>query len=225
MDPLDHLAGPAAELLGRVDDLLAVAGAPEDHRIWPLLRQLGTLPGAAAGAVAALRPAPLAAVGGVVRNLIREYDDALAFVVGGDPWQGAGADAFAAHRAALAAHLSGDAESLTGRLDATAAYADAVADWVAGSRDALARTLAEVLGSAEAVAVVTAGTAGAAAPAGRAALAAAEIGARVLATVAETDERARALLHQWAPSLTELTYRGPSDDGTTRLDATTWIAG
>jgi hypothetical protein len=222
MDPLDHLAGPAAELLGRVDDLLAVAGAPEDHRIWPLLRRLGALPGAALGDVVALRPAPLAAAGHAVRKLIGEYDHVRASLTGGDPWQGAGAEAYAAHRTALAAYLDGGVESLTGRLDATAAYADALAGWVVDSRNALARTLAEALGSAEAVAVVTAGTNAAA---NTAALAAAEIGARVLTTVAEVDERARLLLHHATPSLTELAYRGPTDAAPTRLDATTWIPG
>ncbi|WP_326561362.1 hypothetical protein [Micromonospora sp. NBC_01796] len=219
MDPLDHLAGPGSDLLRRVDDLLAAAGAPDDHWIWPLLRRLGTLPGDALGEVVALRPAPLAAAGHAVRTLVREYDHARADLTGGDPWQGAGAQAYAAHRDALAAYLDGDPESLTGRLEATAAYADAVDDWVAQSRHALARTLADVLGSAEAVAVVT-GT-----DSGTVALAAAEIGARVLATVTEAEARGTALLHQWAPDLTELPYRGPVDPGPTRLDATTWISG
>ncbi|MEV4626666.1 hypothetical protein AB0J90_10310 [Micromonospora sp. NPDC049523] len=221
MDSLDHLAGPGSELLRRVDDLLAAAGAPDDHRIWPLLRRLGTLPGDALGEVVALRPAPLAAAGHAVRTLVREYDHARANLTGGDPWQGAGAQAYAAHRDALAAYLDGDPESLTGRLEATAAYADAVDEWVAHSRHALARTLADVLGSAEAVAVVT----GTATDPGTAGLAAAEIGARVLATVAEAQARGQALLHRWAPDLTELPYRGPSDPAPTRLDITTWISG
>lgn len=185
-DPLDHLAGPGTDLLRRVDDLLAVAGAPDDHRIWPLLRALGALPADALGTIVALRPAPLAAAGHAVRTLSEEYDHARANLTTGDPWQGAGAQAYAAHRDALAAYLDGDPESLTGRLAATAAYAEAVDDWVARSRQALARTLADVLGSAEAVTVVTAGTTG---DPGAVALAAAEIGARVLATVAEAETR------------------------------------
>ncbi|RKR89797.1 hypothetical protein BDK92_4154 [Micromonospora pisi] len=222
MDPLDHLAGPAADLLGRVDDLLAGAGAPDDHRIWPLLRRLRALPGAVLGEVLVLRPAPFAAAGHAVRAQVGEYDHARQRLTGDDPWQGAGAQAYAAHRDALVAYLDGDRpESLTGRLDATASYADAVADWMVRTRYALARTLAEVLGSAEAVAVVTAGRSGDPGPAGPAA---AEIGARVLATVAEAEEQARALLHQWSEVLAELPYRAPAGAGTGRFDTTTRVA-
>ncbi|MFI6763337.1 hypothetical protein ACIBF5_29810 [Micromonospora sp. NPDC050417] len=221
MDPLDHLAGSAADLLGRVDDLLAAAGAPDDHRIWPLLRRLRALPGAVLGEVLALRPAPLTAAGHAVRAQIEEYVHARQYLTGDDPWQGAGARAYAAHRDALAAYLDGDrSESLTGRLDATVSYADAVADWMVRTRYALARTLAEVLGSAEAVAVVTAGRGG---DPGVAGPAAAEIGARVLATAAEAEEQARALLHQWSEALAELPYRAPTEAGTGRFDATTWV--
>jgi hypothetical protein len=216
MDWLDQLGGAGADLLGRVDGSLAESGAPEDHRIWPLLRRLRTLPGEAAGALATLRPAPLTDAGVALRGLIRDYDDARAILAEGGSWQGAGADAFAAHRAGLAAYLGGDPQSLTGRLVATAGYADALAGWVTDSRAALARTLAEVLGSAEAVTVVT----GTASTAGSSdALAAAEIGARVLATVADAYDHAEALGQQWAPSLVELSYR-PSAEPPTPLDGT-----
>lgn len=223
MDPLDHLAGPAADLLGRIDNLLAAAGAPDDHPIWPLLRRVGALPGAVLGEVVALQPAPLAAAGHAVRALVGGYDHARHALTGGDPWQGAGAEAYAAHRDVLAAYLGGDgAESLTGRLDATASYADAVADWMVHTRHAMALTLAEVLGSAEAVLVVTADrTVGPA----TAAPAAAEIAVRVLATAAAAEERAYAVLHRWAPELTGLPYPAPAGAGTGRFDTTTRVAG
>jgi hypothetical protein len=240
MDPLDHLAGPAADLLSRVDQSLAIAGAPDGHPIWPLLRRLRTLPGAAVEAVAALRPAPFADAGHAVRGLLPEYDDAAAALAGGGSWAGAGADAYAAQRAALEAHLTGGPESLSGRLDATAGYADALADWVDHSRDALARTLGEVLTSAEAVAMVTAAPGGPLAPGGAVApgspvgrgsassqggvLAAAEIGARVLGAVAEAYDRGEELRQHWSPSLAELAFRPPVDTAL-RLDATTRISG
>lgn len=219
MDALDQLAGPGADLLGRVDDLLARAGAPDDHRIWPLLRRLRVLPGDAVRAVTALRPAPLASAGHAVRNLIREYDDAGEALTDGDSWRGAAADAFAAHRTALASHLTDGPDSLTGRLDATAGYAQAVADWAADSRAALARTLVGVLVSAEAVTVVTADL-----PGDRSARAAAEIGARVLASVAGAYDAGERLLARWAPSLAELPYQR-SVEAVSRWDTTTWITG
>jgi hypothetical protein len=248
MDPLDHLAGPAADLLGRVDDLLLHAGAPDDHRIWSLLRRLGALPGEAVEALTTLGPAPLADAGTAVDGLVQEYDDVSAAVATGSGWEGAGAEAFAAQRATLVAHLNGDQESLTARLAATAAYLAAVADWMAWCRAALARVLAEVLGSAEAVAVVAGGRPGSATTSGTVAdgllgsatmsgavaggqaasatmsgaVAAAEIGARVLATVAEAYDRGEILVRRWRPRLAEVTAR-PAIEARIRLDGTTRI--
>jgi hypothetical protein len=205
MDPLDRLAAPAADLLDRVDAALAERGAPDDHRIWPLLRRLRALPGPAVEAVVALRPAPLAAAGTALRGLIREYDDLCRPLRDPVSWEGAAADVFDSHRAGLVAHLIDGPESLAGRLDANAAYAEAIADWMTGSRASLARTLAEVLGSAEAVTVVvgTGGNAGAGS-AVSGARAAAEIGARVLVTIADAYDRAETLLHRWTAELTEV---------------------
>ncbi|MFC6018618.1 hypothetical protein ACFP2T_20710 [Plantactinospora solaniradicis] len=213
MDLLDQLADPAVDLLGRVDGILAAAGAPDEHRLWPLLRQLRVLPGDAVDAVLALRPAPLTATGAATRTVLGTYDEVRDALVDDGSWQGPAAETFAAHRDALRAYLVDGVESLTGRLDATAAYAEAVADWIAHTRDALARTLGDVLGSAEAVAVVTARTGGGA----PVELAAAEIGARVLATVAEAYDRAEALPGQWAPDLDEVAYR-PPDGSAVRPD-------
>lgn len=230
MDVLDDLVRTAGDLLGRADDLLVRAGAPDDHPIWPILRRVGALPGEAVGAVAALRPAPLAAAATALRELVGEYDEAHALLGSGGSWEGAGGDAFAAHRAALAAHIADAADNLSARLTATAAYADAMAVWIADTRSSLAATLADVLTSAEAVAVVTGGGFEAHADTVRAAgvslaavTAAAEIGARILSAVVDAYAAAEMLLHRSAPTLDELPFR-PAADIAARLDATTRIA-
>ncbi|HEX5594460.1 MAG TPA: hypothetical protein VFX61_00315 [Micromonosporaceae bacterium] len=232
MDALDHLAGPAADLLRRVDDLLAEAGAPDTHRIWPLLHRLRLLPGAAVEAIVALRPGPLPAASAGLRTLIDRYGEAAATLDTEVEWAGGAAELFAAHRAALAEHLTGGPESLAGRLGESLSFLESTGEWISAGRAALARTLAAVLTSAEAVAVVIGP--GAAPPAGAgefsvatvaltAPAAAAEIGARVLATVAEIHDRGETIRQRWSPDLAEVaTFRAPPPtvsrlDGTTRL--------
>ncbi|WP_422772876.1 hypothetical protein ACN28C_07870 [Plantactinospora sp. WMMC1484] len=201
-DVLDQLAEPAVELSGRVDDVLAAAGAPAGHRIWPLLRRLRVLPGDAVQAVIELRPGAMAGAEQVTGDLRRAYEEVRATLAEGGSWQGPAAEAYAAHRSALTEHVAG----LTGRVDATAAYAEAVAYWIADTRRALARTVGDVLGSAEAVAVVTAARAGV----GPSVVpAAAEIGARILATVAEAYDRAEVLPQRWVAELEVLAHRPP----------------
>jgi len=225
MDLLDHLAEPAADLLARVDRTLTLGGVPDGHSIGPLLGRLRALPGAAAGTIMALQPAALAAAGHRLRDLTRTYDDVRAALADTGTWQGSAADAFDAQRAALAAHLTDGAESLSGRLTATADHADAIAEWAARSRIELAGALVDALGSAAAVTLVTGSDPdGSAAgdPAG--VRAAAAVGSRVLSIVADAYDQAEALLHRWAPRLSELTYR-PELDGVARLDQTTRIGG
>ncbi|GAA3759934.1 hypothetical protein GCM10022225_51800 [Plantactinospora mayteni] len=230
MDVLDQLAEPAVALSGRVDDVLAAAGAPDRHRIWPLLRRVRVLPGDAVRAVLGLRPGALAGAAEVSAELRRTYHEVGAVLADGGSWQGPAAEAYAAHRSGVAGHLT----DLAGRAEATAAYAEAVAGWIADTRYALARTLADVLGSAEAVAVVTARPGRyASAPSGvvpgtppsgvlpgtppsgvlpgglPVESAAAEIGARILATVAEAYDRAEALPQRWAAQLDFLDHRPP----------------
>lgn len=218
MDALDRLAEPGLDLLDRVDRLLA-AGAPDGHRLWPLLRRMQVLPGAAVRGFLDLHPAPLAEAGRAVRRLVPSYDDVCRTL--GDPvvWSGPTASAYDQARTALLRHLDEGPESLVGRLESTAGYADALADWVEGSRRTLARALAEVLGSAEAVRVRAAD---AAQPGGPALLAAADIGHRVLAVLGVAYDGAETLLRQWSPSLTEVTWRGPVV-GPTRYDTTTRV--
>ncbi|MGC5051063.1 hypothetical protein ACLQ2S_06395 [Micromonospora sp. DT48] len=230
MDPLDRLAEPGLDLLGRVDTLLA-AGAPEGHRVWPLLRRMQVLPGDALRGFLDLRPGPLATAGHAVRRHVHGYDHACAALTDPVLWSGSAAMAYGQSRAALSRHLDEGPESLVGRLEATAGYADALADWVEGSRLAVARALAEVIGSAEAVTVLAATSVRQppdAGPSRAGANAAAEIGARVLAVLCVAYDGAETLLRQWSPSLAESPWRpgggrfrpdtgGPAGGRTTRV--------
>ncbi|BCB86448.1 hypothetical protein [Phytohabitans suffuscus] len=210
MDSLDQLAGSATALLDRVDSTLATSGAPGGHPIWPLLRRLGALPGAATSTIAALRPGPLAAAGPSLRGLIQVYEERGETVADSGSWEGAAAQVFGAHRVALSAHL----HEMAGKLGATEGYSAAVAEWIAESRAGLARELAAVLGSREAVTVTVE-------PVGPpAATAAADIGARVLGAVDAAYERAEALLHRWEVDLAELPYQ-PPDTGPVTFGPTT----
>ncbi len=210
MDALDRLAEPGLDLLRRVDTLLA-AGAPEGHRVWPLLRRMQVLPGEALRNFLDLRPAPLAGAGHTIRRQVHGYDHACGALTDPVLWSGPAAAAYGQSRAMLLAHLDEGPESLVGRLEATAGYADALADWVEGSRLAVARALSDVIGSAEAVAVLAATSvtrdsshSGPSSPGGAGA---AEIAARVLAVLCVAYDGAETLLRQWAPSLAESPLR------------------
>ncbi|RGC68319.1 hypothetical protein C5N14_13895 [Micromonospora sp. MW-13] len=220
MDALDRLAEPGLDLLGRVDTLLA-GGAPEGHRLWPLLRRMQVLPGEAVRGFLDLHPAPLADAGHAVRGLVREYDKVCHLLTDPAAWSGPAASAYDQARSALLRHLDEGPESLVGRLESTAGYADALADWVEGSRLALARALADVLGSAEAVRVRVATAPGA--EAGTVGpLAAADVAYRVLSVLGVAYDGAETLLRQWSPSLAETTWRGPAG-GPTRYDTVTRV--
>ncbi|MFV2088446.1 hypothetical protein [Micromonospora sp. LOL_021] len=238
MDVLDRVAGPARELLARVDTLLVGNGAPPGHPIWPLLRQVRALPGDAVAAFVVVRPEPLAAAGAAIRPQLDGYAEAVDVLSGRLDWSGPAAQAYDAARRTLATRLTGggggtDPDSLAGRLAATAGYAEAVADWAALSRAGLAAVLAEALGSAEAVAVRTAVDAepGWSAfpqfgPSGPGAVgAAATIAAAVLTTILEITERGEELLDRWRPRLApaggyqpvDVASPGAGSDGTIRL--------
>jgi hypothetical protein len=216
MDALTRIAPAGVELLDRVDTVLAHAGAPAGHPLWPLLRRLRTLPGEAVAAFATAMPAPLVATGDVVRGIAEAYGrDALP---SGSEWRGAGAESFALRWRALSEHRDG----LADRMRATGAFLGALESWLSESRMLLARTLATVLTSAEAVevcAVSDSTTASAAV-----ARAAAEIAVPVLESLDIVHERGERLLAEWAPRLDELFYRAPAADGHTDLDATTEVA-
>ncbi len=210
MDALDRLAEPGLDLLRRVDNLLA-GGAPEGHRVWPLVRRMQVLPGDALRSFLDLRPAPLAGAGHAVRRHVHGYDHACAALTDPLLWSGSAAAAYGQSRAMLLRHLDEGPESLVGRLEATAGYADALADWVEGSRLAVARALADVIGSAEAVAGVATPALcrvpSHSRPSAPGSAAAAEIAARVLAVLCVAYDGAETLLRQWGPSLAESPWR------------------
>lgn len=201
MDVLDRVASPGVDLLGRVDDLLTVVGAPDGHPIWPALRRVGALPGTAASWVATLRPAPPSAAGQAVRGPLPAYEEIAAGLGIEVDWSGAAASAVSIRRTTLAARLTGGPETLSGRLDGTARYAEDLADWARKARADLAGAIVEVLGSAEAVTVVTNDPAGGAPNAG---LAAAEIGVRVLTCVADVLDAGAELLRRYGGGLEEV---------------------
>ncbi|HET8683739.1 MAG TPA: hypothetical protein VFM54_18015 [Micromonosporaceae bacterium] len=222
MDALEQLAPTAAELLARVDATLAGCGAPPGHRVWPLLRQVGALPGEAVAALAELRTDPLVAAAEPLRRLAGEYAQERAAVPGELAWRGAGAESFARWWSLLSTHLAGGArpgggagaETMAGRLDLTAAYLAAIADWLGTARDLVARAVAEALTSREAV--VLAG----APPAGHGTgpvptevmLAAADLAGWVLLALADAYERGEGLLTGWAGRLAELALPVPAAD-------------
>ena len=224
MDALDRLAGPAADLLDRVDNALALAGAPDDHPVWPLLRRLRALPGEAVAGFAAATPEAFGIAGDSLRQAAERYADTSATMPDAPGWRGAGAQSFAGRWGALRDHLG---DGLTGRMRATLSYVEAIEDWIRETRDELARTLAVVLGSAEAVRVRTADTDP---DSGRfpamspeAAGAAAEIAARVLRTLAEAYDRGQAVLEDWARRLDEAAYRPPVGAPPPDRDVTTEV--
>lgn len=213
MDALDRVAGPALDLLARVDDQLTRHGAAAADPVWPLLRQVRALPGDAVAAFRAVRPAPLAAAGAAIRPHLDGYAEAADALAGRVDWTGAAAQAYDAVRAALATRLTGGSPtttgpvspvSLAGNLAATAGYAEALADWVSSSRSLLAVVLADALRSTEATTLVTAGVPGVASGlpgVPETADAAAALAVRVLAVLLEIAERGEELLAQWRPRL------------------------
>ncbi|HZN16793.1 MAG TPA: hypothetical protein VFB84_01120 [Micromonosporaceae bacterium] len=121
MDALEQLAPTAAELLVRVDATLAGCGAPPGHRVWPLLRRVGALPGEAVAALAELPTGPLAAAAEPLRHLAGEYAQECMAVPGELAWRGAGAESFGRWWSLLSTHLAGSALPADGgRLAATA---------------------------------------------------------------------------------------------------------
>lgn len=226
MDALDVVLGPGRDLLGRVDATLTAAGAPAESPLWALMRRTRALPGDALEFVAGLDPVPMEAAAEELRSRAAEFTDersAVDRVAADRPWEGSGADAFAAVWRSLADHIGdtvdGGEPTLAGRLAALASYVDGVADWSGTLRGRLAMAVADALASAEALVLKTAPPDSTAA-----ATAAAAVGARVLGAVAEALREGHDLHDAWTPSLAELTYRGavpagpPGFSGATRVD-------
>jgi methyl-accepting chemotaxis protein len=204
MDRLDDVLGPVAPLLKRVDQVLASAGAPPDHQIWPALRRVRLRPWDAVQAVAALRPGDLAEAAPELRGDARSYAGVADSLPPPGLWAGDAADAYEQVRKRTAAHLSGGVDSLDERLEATADLADALVDWMGETRGALAATLAEVMTSAEALTLSASAKAAADPPAAREVEAAAEVGAQVLRTVADSYDAVQELMTSSASLATPL---------------------
>ncbi|HET8662143.1 MAG TPA: hypothetical protein VFM55_24560 [Micromonosporaceae bacterium] len=216
MDALEQLAPTAAELMGRVDATLAGCGAPPGHRVWPLLRRVGALPGEAVAALAELRTGPLAAAVEPLRRLAGEYAQERMAVPAELAWRGAGAESFGRWWSLLGSHLADgtqvEAETMAGRLDLTAAYLTAIADWLGTARDLVARALAEAITSREAVVLAGAPPAGhgtGPVPA-EVTAAAADLAAWVLLALADAYDRGEGLLAGWAGRLAELAAPVPA---------------
>jgi len=192
MDRLDDLLDTARPMLDRVDQMLSVVGAPGEHRVWAQLRRVRLLPGDAARAVAALRPAALGEAGPEIRAEARACAEVATALPTPGEWSGAAAEAYDEARQRTAAELSGGDESLDERLQATADLAEALREWMAQTRDDLARALAEALGSSEAAALTAAGGTP---PSEADILGAAEIAASLLRVVADNYEYAGELIH------------------------------
>ena len=192
MDRLDDLLHTARPLLSKVDEMLASAGAPADHRVWDELRRVRLLPGEAAQAVAALRPSALGDAGPELRAEARACVEVAAELPPPDEWTGEAAEAYDEVRRRMATQLSGGDESLDERLQATADLAEALREWMEQTRGELATALAGVLSSSEAITLVASG--GLRPPPPADVLAAADIAVHLLRTVADNYDDAMDLI-------------------------------
>jgi hypothetical protein len=184
--------------------VLASAGAPPDHEIWPALRRVRLLPWDAVQAVAALRPDDLTEAAPELRDDARSCADVADSLPRPGVWTGDAADAYEQARKRTAAHLSGGADSLDERLEATADLADALIGWMRDTRGGLAAALAEVMTSAEALSLSGFSDVDAVAdpPAAWEVDAAADVATRVLETVADSYDVVRELIAGSAPLTT-----------------------
>jgi len=199
MDRLDDLLATAGPLLRRVDAMLAGGGAPPGDEVWTQLRRVRLLPGDAARAVAALRPADLEDAAPELRADARAYAVLAGSLPGPGEWSGTAADAYDRARARTATHLSGGHRSLDERLQASADLANALIEWMRHTRESLAAVLGDVLSSMEAV-ILSGTRVDVSTP--RELAAAAVVGERVLRAVADAYDGGTDLLRSSA-ELTE----------------------
>lgn len=204
-DLLDRVAIPGLDLLGRVDAALAAAGAPAGDPVWPLLREVGALPGDLLAHLLDAVPEPVETATEAVRRAARDIDRAADAVPGVAGWTGHAADGYAARWSATMSRL----DRITARLDSNADYATEVAEWIRGTRRRVAGAVAECLASRDA-ATVRLATGTADAETGRAAAA---IAAHILGAAADAIAEAYALRQRWAGRLDEL-HDQPVDLGT-----------
>lgn len=202
-DRLDRVAGAGLDLLGRVDTVLAVGGAPAGDPVWPLLRQAGGLPGDLLAQLVDAAPQPIAGAGEQLRADARALDRSAAGIPDVAGWSGYAAEGFAGRWSAATAQL----DRITERMVATGDFAAEVAAWVAATRRQVAGAVAECLASPEAA---TVRLAGAGVPDAHTCAAAAAIAAHVLATAVDAAQAGQALRQRWAGRLDEVRYVAPA---------------
>jgi hypothetical protein len=218
MDALTRIEPAARPLLREVDAALATLGAPAEHRIWALLREVGATPADAVAYFTDLDAEPFHHIAASLRERGEGY--ARTSIPTQVSWQGGAADAYAQRAGSLDRHLR---EGMAERLAATASYAEDIARWQQRCRDHLARTLAEVLTSAEAVVVrleASNWTTGSARTLAGVVRAAADIGAWVLQATLAALADGRDQHRRWTERLGEVHYRAPVDATPGRFDAT-----
>ncbi|GGM34063.1 WXG100 family type VII secretion target [Dactylosporangium sucinum] len=211
-DALDRLAEVGHDLLQRVDGTLTDRGAPPGDPVWPLLRQVGALPGDVLRFGLRLDERALRAAAGEVRAVADRFAHEHRLLTGdvdAGAWEGTGAEAFTTVWRSLTGHLgtTDDPATMCGRLMATGSYVDALADWVAVLRHELAEAIARVATSAEAVTLRSPLT-------GRSSTAlveaAARVGTRFLQPAADAFTAADDLRARWSSRLSELRYTPPA---------------
>jgi uncharacterized protein YukE len=205
VDPLARIEPVARPLLQTVDTALGSLGAPPEHPVWGLLREVGATPGDAVTFVSMTVAAQLRETAGRLRELGGKYREAASAPV--VTWHGQAGDEYAAAVRALDAHLR---DGLVEGIDDTAAYLTEVAQWQERARLELAGALGDVMLSAEAVTLAQARAGGLAqgGPASRATvLAAAEVAVHVLRTIVGVIVDGEALQRRWAEVAVERPMR------------------
>ncbi|WP_238015528.1 hypothetical protein KZZ52_03395 [Dactylosporangium sp. AC04546] len=216
MDALDRLAEVGQDLLRRVDATLVDRGAPPGDPIWPLLRQVGALPGDVLRFGLRLDERALRSAANEVRAVADRFTHEhrlLTTGINAGTWEGTGAEAFASVWRSLTDHLgtttTDDGPTICGRLVATGSYVDALADWMAGLRGELAEAIARVATSAEAVTMRGASRPQPDGSPSAAVEAAARIGARFLQPAADAFTAVDDLRARWMEGVAELRYTPP----------------
>ncbi|HEX6869624.1 MAG TPA: hypothetical protein VF163_00880 [Micromonosporaceae bacterium] len=215
MDALARIEPVARRMVRQVDDALATLGAPAQHPVWDLLRQVQATPADAVAFAVALDPAALDASVAGLRNRTTSHE-AISIPVAVD-WIGSAGRRYQHRARAYQEYVTGAGEdSLVGRLAATAGYLDDLVQWSVQARHGMATALARAMTSAEAL-VLVGGRAAAQPWSPNVIAAAATIGAHILAAAVHSMRSGQAVLDRWRPVLGELPAvavsvdAGPSD--------------
>jgi hypothetical protein len=201
MDALVRLQEASMGLLGRVDRVLALHGAPEQHAIWPLLRRGGLLPGDAVAAAAGWSPESLQQPIALLhkhRERLVEVEHLLRPPSG---WQGPAAEGATARVEAL----QRSHEVLARNAEVLEAGLGELTEWFGEARARLGRSLARVMSSAQAVTV----TIGDESPL-LTAQAAADMGAELLGEVERFWVGAQELVRDWPDRFDEPVVHAPA---------------